>query len=96
MDTIKYKDIEVIPIMKPMLVWDGDEDSAVEKFVIAKVTQSVYPFKTLAAVGPDWEIGGGWKNAKPLPEIEINVKINGVEAKLSDISEETLLKLRKL
>ena len=40
-----------------------------------------------------------WLYAKEIeekPSIEITVKINGKEAKLSDISEETLNKLRKL
>lgn len=37
-----------------------------------------------------------WKTIPKEPSIEINVKINGKECKLSDISEETLLKLRSL
>ena len=39
-----------------------------------------------------------WKQWKPIeePEIEITVKINGKESKLSDISDETLKKLKAL
>ena len=36
-----------------------------------------------------------WRRISKEPTIEITVKVNGKESKLSNISEETLLKIRK-
>lgn len=68
METIKYKDQTITPIMKPMLVWDDDESKAVERFVYAKDESNDFPWKA----GGKRE--GGWKNAKPIPEeVEMTV-----------------------
>ena len=93
MKPIKYEGRIITPIMKPMLVWDDDESKAIERFVYVKNEPSNCPW--LGGAGAR-ELAWRWKNAKPIPEIEITVKINGKEAKLSDISEETLLNLRKI
>jgi len=48
--------------------------------------------------GTDYPTGsfGNWRMPPKQPQIEITVKINGKEAKLSDISDETLQNIKKL
>ena len=73
-------------INKPMLCWDDDEANAREYHVLAKVTEckTEYPYKVICNentypqnpeyAGMNWEVGGGFKHAKPLPEtIELTV-----------------------
>lgn len=86
LDLVPTKGIKV-------LVWDGERDIPVERELVYFNTDpfATYPWSTTA--------GSRWKHAKPItqvPSIEIEVKINGKITKLSDISEETLLKLRNL
>lgn len=79
---------------KKMLVWDGDESNATEMEVIAYMKEYLFPY---VCIDGDGEYTP-YKHAKPIPErpeIEITVKVNGKEAKLSDISDETLKTLKE-
>lgn len=74
-------------INKPMLCWDYNESEAKEYHVLAKVTEcnTLYPYKVICnkntyPQNPEYEGwqgragGGGFRNAKPLPEtIELTV-----------------------
>lgn len=65
MKTIKYKNLTITPIMKPMLCWNNDENNAKEYFIMAKVEPSKYPWRETREVGG---IGGKvWIHAKDLP-----------------------------
>ncbi len=75
----KYKDLEIRPIMKEMLV--GDEKPLTEKrFVMCEVIGDNvnYPFKTIDSRG---QLGGGWKYVEDI------AKIKGVDPKLIRIKD---------
>ena len=73
-----------------LLVWDHDESKAIEEEICLYNQSDAFPWMGM---------GCCWENAKPIPQepsIEITVKINGKEAKLSDIPDEALKKLKEL
>ena len=73
-----------------VLVRDDNSQKWKEKIFNGYLYNDEYPFKTLKSGYAQCK-----KDEQPKqPVIEITVKINNKECKLSDISEETLLKLR--
>jgi hypothetical protein len=80
-EEIEYRGRKILPIMKPMLVWDDDETEAEEAFVYGKEEESIYTYPWISKGEEWWSDTGvrGWKHAKPIPEI--------VELTLQDISE---------
>ena len=82
MEEIRYKNRTIIPIMKPMLVWDDDEDKSKEAFIYVKEPENkTYPWVGRGLGGRAWACG--WKNAKPLPSakprtIEDGLKVGDV------------------
>jgi hypothetical protein len=79
--------VEELTFPRKMMVWDGNERSSTIRTVMGIIPNRSYPI-----IGTHT----AWKHAKEAPSIEITVKINGKEAKLSDVSDETLQKLKEL
>jgi hypothetical protein len=85
-----------------VLVRDTDEEEWQERILLYKTRNN----HLICVSGGDerdynkneYYVTDTWKQMKPLPQkpsFEITIKINGKTAKLSDISEETLITLRK-
>ena len=96
-----YKRFPKKTFPRVMLVWYNDEDNAEPRVVIAhKCNKYIAWYEATTIEEAEKEVKTViWSHAKEVeekPNIEITVKINGKEAKLSDISEETLKKLREL
>lgn len=73
MKEITYKGRKIIPIMKPMLVWDDDESEATEAFVYVKEESDTADFLWR---GWRWD---GWKHAKPLESDKPRTIKDGLE-----------------
>lgn len=70
---------------------DSDDDAWGDYIFGGHVFRKESLFKFVTSGGANWK----QCRRKPKSTIEITIKINGVEAKLSDISDETLAKIKR-
>ncbi|ANS04915.1 hypothetical protein [uncultured Mediterranean phage] len=93
--TVAIRNAEIITLPEfpcMMWVWDDNRVNITKAEVHGIINTLEYPVIT---TGTDDRILG-YKHCKEIePEISITIKVNGKEVKLSDISEETLLKIRE-
>ena len=77
-----------------IMVWDDGEERTYRKFV-GFLYGRKSPYRTESFLDPKDCIS--WQHARPItkPDIKITVEINGELKSLSEISEETLLNIRK-
>ena len=66
MKTIKYKNLEIIPIMREMIIWNANEAYAEERFVLCKIKNNKYPYMTISTKH-DYD---SFMNAKEIPQSE--------------------------